>query len=170
MIASVICLFLMLNLLAVATAQGNGSTCPLQRLSLVLQTNEYILYGLTAECHLFFATSVPSDIDIGKEFGSKSCPTRYGRDLSCRSARLFSMKNADQKMKLLLIFATGPQIYGQVFDFKAPDRDMWYSKITGPDGGPIVSQCNPETICSYTNFTPLIDQAAQREGDFFFKF
>uniref|UniRef100_A0A914VTV8 Transmembrane protein n=1 Tax=Plectus sambesii TaxID=2011161 RepID=A0A914VTV8_9BILA len=145
-------------------ADGNG-TCQIERLSEQLGTNKYLLYGLTADCQLFFATSIPDGIDLGKLFGPQPIVSHFPHQVDCRSARLYPIRNANNKLKLLLVFKAGTQIYASVFDFKVPEKDKWFSLITGPDNGPVVMQCPDGKDCTFANFTSLIDQPAQAQED-----
>uniref|UniRef100_A0A914W6E4 Uncharacterized protein n=1 Tax=Plectus sambesii TaxID=2011161 RepID=A0A914W6E4_9BILA len=158
-------LALALGLFVTIKAEGNGTGCPIIRLNEVLGTKKYILYGLTADCQLFFASGIPDGIDLGKQFGPKPKSFSFDSKVDCKSARLYPIRNVNNELKMLLVFMAGPQIYARTFDFKAPDEDNWFSLITGPDNGPLISQCTGETNCSYTNFTSLIDVPVQAPDD-----
>uniref|UniRef100_A0A914XDW2 Uncharacterized protein n=1 Tax=Plectus sambesii TaxID=2011161 RepID=A0A914XDW2_9BILA len=158
-------LALALGLFVMIKAEGNATGCPIIRLNEVLGTKKYILYGLTADCQLFFASGIPDGIDLGKQFGPKPKSFSFDSKVDCKSARLYPIRNVNNELKMLLVFMAGPQIYARAFDFKVPDKDNWFSLITGPDNGPLISQCTGETNCSYTNFTSLIDVPVQAPDD-----
>src|SRR5262249_50804029 len=109
--ASIGWLALTLNFLVTIKADGNVTTpgCTAQHLNDIFGTNKYILYGLTADCQLFFATSIPDGEDLGKQFGPQPVANHFPRNLNCKSARMFPMRNVNNQLKLLLIYVAETQ-------------------------------------------------------------
>jgi hypothetical protein len=133
------------------TQAQNNTPCLVKGLNEVLATNNYLLYGMTADCQLFFATNVPDGTDLGKQFGPSG-----GHSYYCERARLFPIRNVNKQLKLLMVFEIVPTYYYQVFDFKMPEKGQWYSLTTGQNNGPVAAcldvECGTYLLPNFTTF------------------